>query len=170
MHPQAPRLEVSPATWKLIQPFLPQCWQPGTSGLLMCGPVFLGQSDLPPGDQKLIKACKHKINSPAAVTGLNSASLEWSGWLCRANCLIQVWIPKKKLHRVIPSSTWATAACSHTTNILYSRDHMPYQQASFTWKQLHAKASTAAILQTNHSDRYYKNLDSYGISYWFFPR
>lgn len=91
-------------------------------------------------------------------------SLEWSGWLCKANCLIEVWIPKKS-YAVIPISTWA--ACSHTSNIPYSRDHEPYQQASFTWKQLHAKASTAAILQTNHSDRYYKNLDSYGISYWF---
>lgn len=41
----------------------------------MYGPVFQGQSDLPPGDQKLIKAYKHKINGSVAVTGLNL----WNG-------------------------------------------------------------------------------------------
>lgn len=57
------------------QPSLPWCWQPGTSGLLKCGPVFQGQSDLPPGDQTLTKVCKCKTQF-----WTSDRDDLWNGW------------------------------------------------------------------------------------------
>lgn len=80
--PQATRLEVTLSHC----PSLPQCWQPSTSELLKCEPIFQGLNDLLPGGQMLLKACKYTTESCVAVRRMLSASLEQSGGLWRGSC------------------------------------------------------------------------------------